>query len=256
MIDHCICSQLQALIDYRPGDSDKGRIRWWIWMHHKEELRSSNTGKLLMRFFPGSAKFIHGDPESVKELERRIHHSQNSSDTRCVVLFPSEQSLEVSEFTDMFQNTGNEDEIINWDIIVIDGTWRQAKKLNRDIPLGIDGNPLPRLRINPKTLSKFVCRKQTQKDRICTVEAAMLLLEELQIKDNLRVSVLEGLGILNHAYFYQGRGMDYLTDGKRPQFRVVKPERLAKVLPTDEAILDFLQFEKKKNDRKKFRPHY
>lgn len=354
---NCICGTLRTLASKcTPG---KSRIRWWIWMHHKERCRASNTGKLLLHFFPGSEIFIHGDPEHIENLRARIHASQRESPhTQVAVLYPSASSQSPGELLettmrlrspgkskkhgvdddDVFktavppksmmtdgkasskltrkigsekahdddvsyrademelkeekvgscwaglirrgkrkddgnnesrkstmtcgradekacrkytehednkktqnvslkemevgevgtknkgycdsaggdyhacdnennENNDNNALPVNWDVIIVDATWRQAKRLISDVPEGIDGKPLPHVRLEPKTLSQFACRRQSQIDRISTVEAAVLLLQELEVHEGTRDAVLEGLKELNRAFYRQGRGI-------------------------------------------------
>eukprot|EP00386_Alphamonas_edax_P007676 GDKI01025524.1.p1 GENE.GDKI01025524.1~~GDKI01025524.1.p1 ORF type:complete len:187 (+),score=52.30 GDKI01025524.1:121-681(+) len=59
-------------------------------------------------------------------------------------------------------------------VLVLDGTWQQAKKLNYLIPKHI-----PRVRLDTQVVSGFLLRKQSSAGRICTAEATALMFQEL-----------------------------------------------------------------------------
>ena len=59
-------------------------------------------------------------------------------------------------------------------VILLDGTWGQAKRMNRRLsPL------LPRLKLEEEVISRFLLRRQSNVGRVSTLEAASLLIERL-----------------------------------------------------------------------------
>eukprot|EP00397_Hematodinium_sp_SG-2012_P060421 GEMP01078663.1.p1 GENE.GEMP01078663.1~~GEMP01078663.1.p1 ORF type:complete len:196 (+),score=29.70 GEMP01078663.1:487-1074(+) len=192
-------------------------------MHYQERYRASNTGKFLLHFFPGSEIFTHGDPADAARLRDRIRESQRSTNTKVAVLYPTASSQSPASLVD--------DEVsistTNWDIILVDGTWRQANRIVRHIPLDANDAVLPHIKLAPTRLSQFSCRRQSRVDRISTAEAAVLLLEELHVAELLRASVLQGLKELNLAFILQGRGLNYV-ETKSTRFL----NRLPKEVPT------------------------
>jgi len=67
----------------------------------------------------------------------------------------------------------------NLDVVLLDGTWSQARKMRKRVEeSGVVANMIP-VKISPKELSRFSCRRQTQDDHISTLEAAAVLLQEL-----------------------------------------------------------------------------
>ncbi len=68
------------------------------------------------------------------------------------------------------------------DIILLDGTWSQARKMVKRVfrDRDLHTKMIP-VKISPQGLSQFCLRRQTQEDRISTVEAAGCLLEVLNV---------------------------------------------------------------------------
>ena len=62
---------------------------------------------------------------------------------------------------------------------MIDATWRHAKAMCRHFVRcdSLGGERIVHVKLSPETLSVYA-RTQSQPDRICTVEAAALLLEK------------------------------------------------------------------------------
>merc|ERR1712046_73682 len=78
--------------------------------------------------------------------------------------------------------------------VVVDGTWRQAKRMHRDL------EALPHVKLSPCSLSEFHWRRQSQEGRISTVEAAALLLEEFgDASEGIPLLLRHALGVLNRA---------------------------------------------------------
>jgi hypothetical protein len=85
-------------------------------------------------------------------------------------------------------------------VVVLDGTWRQARKLRtRYVPAHV-----PHVRIDVRTKSLFdPLRTQTQADRCCTLEAAIWLLHELGESEKTTSSLLQSLKVLVDAMLIQ-----------------------------------------------------
>ena len=157
--EFCVCQRLREMA--RP-DPDFTVVAL---MNQREQYRSSNTVKVIDGVLGGTT-LING----VEEDEKRFREMLDEYKDRCFVLFPSEDSVEYNEMPkDALNRAGGK--IL---IIVVDGTWSQARRLNLKIPSSI-----PRIKITPTTLSKFLCRRQTRADRVCTVEALSLLLNDM-----------------------------------------------------------------------------
>ena len=146
---HCICHQCPPL----PPLPKIHRI--FLLMHHKEIALAVDTAKLIMAAYPDQCRLVVGGLEnqpSLQEMQLAMKRKQ------CLVLFPTDESKTFQEICQTVQdepktsdNKGNnKDE--KWDIVVLDGTWAQARRLyTRYIPPQADGGP-PRVQLSDKAI--------------------------------------------------------------------------------------------------------
>jgi DTW domain-containing protein YfiP len=141
----CICNRLQQF-------SSKHRII--ILMHHTEFTRASNTAKFAVRL-DGHKKnkiLIQGIPAHDQQLSAIFQ--QHSEETPVVVLFPDDSAVAAGEFVQRYLSKNTEtnakddntirDSIPSLTVIVLDGTYRQAAALRKNVPANI-----PYIRITP-----------------------------------------------------------------------------------------------------------
>lgn len=205
--DVCICDELDKLMQHDtieeqisehrvPDATVKApvNIRFIIWMHFKERYRASNTGKLLLKLFPGSKALTYGSSDDYNEFCRILEENKASRDTNrpvlTLLLFPSLDALDASSLAAEGQGQCHQiyKELTYYeqlDIVLLDGTWSQANRIyNKVVSSSAFGaDKLLPVKISPTELSRFTCRRQSQKDRISTIEAAAMLLKELQVAD-------------------------------------------------------------------------
>jgi DTW domain-containing protein len=174
----CVCAKLSELITV------SSTVDVAILMNHREQYRASNTAKIIHQVL-GARIYIDGVDRDMEDLVLLIEERKSNA----VVLFPSEDS---STWPTVNEQTKGKKPLV----IVLDGTWRQARRLNKKIPECIS-----RVKITPQTLSQFLCRRQTQADRVCTVEALALLMTETgdvstaeRLEEGLRL-VVEGFNM-------------------------------------------------------------
>ena len=124
----------------------------------------------------------------------------------CYVLFPSDTSTDVSTFVDAMKDYKNELQDIEIDniqskeskegdsniinnnkltLIVLDGTWREARRLRHCDIL----EDLPKIQLSLDTMtdykSRFIARQKSNvKERISTLEAVALFLREMALIKN------------------------------------------------------------------------
>ena len=165
---HCICNKTPSLEtktkQHQQGQQNQNNIeitlpnqsihRIFLLMHHKEIGMAVDTAKLLLNSFDSSCKLV------VNGLDGEYQHSMNDlmdaiqqKERRCMVLFPSEDAMTFSELNHLKKVDGGggnmkQDKRIchyrddKWDVIVIDGTWAQARKMyTRYIPKREDNGP-------------------------------------------------------------------------------------------------------------------
>jgi DTW domain-containing protein YfiP len=184
--DFCVCRTLDSLRIDNPAYTVA------VLMHQKEMYRSSNTVKAIEKVI-GADVFVDGlanDNERFNSLiaDRKEH---------TIVLFPSEDSMEWGTYKTTLASSVKSTRTL---IVVVDGTWRQARRLNYLIPADI-----PRVKITPTTLSKFLCRRQAREDRVCTIEALALLFEDIG-EPEISSRLDEGLTTIQEGYNSQCYG--------------------------------------------------
>jgi len=151
----CICDQCPPLESKsKPFHSNIHRI--FVVMHHQEVCLTVDTAKLILSSFPETARLVVSGigpdhQETMKEMMQAMQQEQ--SNHKCLVLFPTPDA---KVFDDCFllqdrnhrlllrhdEETPESAEQDRWDLIVIDGTWSQARKLcDRYIPTEANGGP-------------------------------------------------------------------------------------------------------------------
>jgi hypothetical protein len=164
-------------------------------MDCKEVFNAGDDGKLLLSVLPNQSKrFIYGleDEELVQHLGFKsaivflfliLFHLETVPRNDVVVLFPSSSALSFPEWMEQrpqsfspydTHSSANETHSRSpLTVIVVDAVWRHARRMAcrlREI--------LPAVRhvqLTPEQMSVYA-RKQSQPDRICTVEATALFL--------------------------------------------------------------------------------
>ena len=125
---HCVCNEckpLEATGDQSSLPSVLPKVnRIFLLMHHKEIALHVDTAKLILAAFPKTCRLVVGGiageyQDSMTEMQDAM------ASGNCLILFPSENALTF----DAVQH-GELDKSQAWDLIVIDGTWAQARKLH------------------------------------------------------------------------------------------------------------------------------
>lgn len=136
--------------------------RLFMIMHHKEIGLVVDTAKLLLNSMPKRARLVvNGISEEYQDSVGELTEALEQKERKCIVLFPTDDA---KPFLELYQENENENERKNnadadthipegdgsrksnndgdYDVIVMDGTWQQARKIHqRYIPLEKDGGP-------------------------------------------------------------------------------------------------------------------
>ena len=131
-------------------------------VHYKEARRASNTAQLLRLGIENLRWIEHGRQDA-----RLQHREVFESDKAPLVLFPCDGAVDVRELPDRREG---------WNLIVPDGSWRQAAKI---------GNRLRAMGAQPVRLSscrpsQYRLRQNPHRDRLCTLEAVLAALAILE----------------------------------------------------------------------------
>eukprot|EP00928_Gymnodinium_smaydae_P092027 TRINITY_DN75807_c0_g1_i1.p1 TRINITY_DN75807_c0_g1~~TRINITY_DN75807_c0_g1_i1.p1 ORF type:complete len:363 (-),score=64.49 TRINITY_DN75807_c0_g1_i1:364-1452(-) len=219
-LPYCICGEMARLREevtaFRTGE----RVRFAVWMHVRERMRATNTGKLLEHVLPGSVVLTHDVPADEARFETLLEESKG----RAIVLYPSEGAITpeqaIASFGAACESAGGASHDASGAsacdapppllAVLVDGTWRQARRMHRHL------EALPHVILVPRKRSQFAWRRQTREDRISTVEAGALLLEDLGEKaEGAPAALLRGLEALNSAIARQSH-FDTICNGPPP----------------------------------------
>jgi len=125
-------------------------------IHHRELSRSSNTGLLALQSLVNSELRIRGDSREALDLSDLL-----SPRYRTLLFYPSADALELDR------------ELVCRDprpiqLIVPDGTWRQARKIHSRHP---ELKDVPRVKISTPNRGTFQLRAQSRPERMATLQA-------------------------------------------------------------------------------------
>jgi DTW domain-containing protein YfiP len=143
----CVCDELPSIAV---------RTRVALIIHHRELSRRSNTGLLAVRVLVNSAMRIRGERGAGLDVSDLLQ-----SGYRSFLFFPCGDARELSRSL-------VEEETTPIQLIVPDGTWRQARKiLSRHPELA----RLPRVRLAAPERATFQLRAQSSPERTATLPA-------------------------------------------------------------------------------------
>jgi DTW domain-containing protein YfiP len=121
-----------------------------------ELKRSSNTGRLALRALVNSEMRVRGESKEVLDLRNLLTHGY-----RTFLFYPSEDAVELDRELVARDRTPIQ-------LIVPDGTWRQARKVHsRHHEL----KDVPRVKISTPDSSKFQLRAQHRPEGMATLQA-------------------------------------------------------------------------------------
>mmetsp|Transcript_26363 Transcript_26363/g.38815 ORF Transcript_26363/g.38815 Transcript_26363/m.38815 type:complete len:448 (-) Transcript_26363:1600-2943(-) len=160
--------ELKESNDVPPRSALPGIRRLFLLMHHKEIGLVVDTAKMILRAFPNTARLVvAGIGEEYQPSMAEMIDSINGKGGKCVVLFPADGARTFHELQQV-EHIGEQMKKINeqedsWDIIVIDGTWAQARQIHgKYIPSEEEGGP-PRVQLSDEAL-KILSGINSEKD--------------------------------------------------------------------------------------------
>jgi DTW domain-containing protein YfiP len=132
------------------------RTKVCLIIHHRELSRSSNTGLLAFRALVNSEMRVRGEGREALDLKDLL-----TSRYRTFLLYPSADAAELNGALVMQAPTPIQ-------LLVPDGTWRQARKIHSRHP---ELRDLPRVKISTPHNSTFQLRAQSRPERMATLQA-------------------------------------------------------------------------------------
>jgi DTW domain-containing protein YfiP len=128
---HCICADCPAVV----APTQIRRI--FVIFHHKEIALKVDTAKLILAAFEDRARLLISGlgPDDQDGMREMIDLVQTQPNT-CLVLYPDELAVTYGELLQQQQQQASNGESNSpsgngehgWNLIVLDGTWSQARK--------------------------------------------------------------------------------------------------------------------------------
>jgi DTW domain-containing protein len=150
----CAASRTLCLCDAVPRIELRTKI--CLVIHHREMSRSSNTGLLAVRALVNSEVRIRSVGRAALDLKDVL-----SSQYRTFLFYPTDDAVELDKALVMQEHTPIQ-------LIVPDGTWRQARKIHTRHP---ELKDLPRVKISTPNHSTFQLRAQSRPEGMATLQA-------------------------------------------------------------------------------------
>jgi DTW domain-containing protein YfiP len=151
------------------------KTKFVIVSHPKEARRKTSTGRMLHRSLKKSVFINRTDLDECTEFRNLI----SDENYQTVLLYPSADAVVYDFKSEKKQSlkpqllNGSE---MKLQIILIDSTWHQAKKIYRDSKLL---QRLSSFSLLPDRKSQFKIRTQPNKECLSTIECAHLIIEAL-----------------------------------------------------------------------------
>ena len=160
----CICSLLPSL---------KTKATFWVLMHPFEFEKPTNTGKIIQDCVPQTKIIFWERTTPDLELLNMFQGQQN-----IFLVFPEEYKTDNNSVIPATQ-LGVE----NPHFILLDGTWKQARKIFRKSPYL---HHLPIISFKTDQKSIYLLRRPSQVHHLCTIEVAIALLDSNREQESSR----------------------------------------------------------------------
>jgi DTW domain-containing protein len=152
--ESCGVSVAACLCDVIPRIELKTKV--CLVIHHREMSRSSNTGLLAIRALVNSEVRVRGEHREALDLKELL-----TGQYRSFLFYPSADAVELDQVLVMQEPTPIQ-------LLVPDGTWRQARKIHSRHP---ELSDLPRVKISTPNSSIYQLRVQSRPERMATLQA-------------------------------------------------------------------------------------
>ena len=172
--DNCICALRVSL---------KSHVGFLLLMYDTEVLKPSNTGKLIADLIPDTFAFLW----SRTCVEKALIDILNDQQWQPYIVFPAEYVAPGQKVYHQEIDSSSDKKPL---FIMLDGSWREAKKMFRKSPYLSD---FPVLSIDPKKfidenyLSKYQLRTAEKSNQLCTAEVAAQALAIAGEVDNAEI---------------------------------------------------------------------
>ncbi|MAD45061.1 MAG: DTW domain-containing protein [Oceanospirillaceae bacterium] len=183
-LEHCICDQ-------RPAGRDDQQVAFLFLMYQGEVYKPSNTGRLIADVVVDNYAFqwqrtVH-DPALLALLKNPAYQP--------VVVFPHEYAdggVCIHSPQQLMDVAGGHKKPL---FIMLDGTWREARKMFRSPYL----KDLPVLGIQPDKASEYQLREAFHEHQLCTAEVGIEVLK-LAGEEATAAALADYFALFRHRY--------------------------------------------------------
>lgn len=165
----CNLPQLNCLCPYAVGAESEARV--WLLTHSMEHLKPTNTGRLIRDVLPDTEVFTWYRTAPDERLLTLLEDERFAP----FVVFPDDQPDYAERVVgiDAVAEAKKAGRIPVY--LLLDGTWRQARRIFRKSPY-LDA--LPVLPLRTERLTRYRLRKPSSSAHLCTAEVAAELLRQ------------------------------------------------------------------------------
>ncbi|NAW32860.1 tRNA-uridine aminocarboxypropyltransferase [Halomonas alimentaria] len=165
----CNLPQLNCLCPYAVGAESEARV--WLLTHSMEHLKPTNTGRLIRDVLPDTEVFTWYRTAPDERLLTLLEDARFAP----FVVFPDDQPDYAERVVgiDAVAEAKAAGRIPVY--LLLDGTWRQARRIFRKSPY-LDA--LPVLPLRTERLTRYRLRKPASSAHLCTAEVAAELLRQ------------------------------------------------------------------------------
>jgi DTW domain-containing protein YfiP len=177
----CLCDTLKSI---------PNNVHLIVLQHPTETKHPLNTVRIMKKSFQELSIMIGEDFTNDLKLNTLLCDPENE----CAVLYPGESSS--------LLNDSNERAKTLTHLILIDGTWRKAKKI---FMLSKNLHTLPMLKLDPQDQSEYKIRKAPSEDSLSTLEASIEALKILEPKLETSAASLSFKKMIDYQIEKMGR---------------------------------------------------
>lgn len=190
----CFVSSDLCLCDAKPNMS--AQAAFWLMTHHNEVYKPTNTGRLVLDAIADSQLLTWSRTEPDPHFLALL---QNTAYQPCIV-FPAGEGYEDRMVSaQQLAASGKKPALI-----LLDGTWRQARRMFR---LSRYLDELPVIEPLPGRESRYDLRQAVASHHLSTAEVAAAVLEDLGDRDSA-AALNAYFDLFNAAYYASRRQLD------------------------------------------------
>ncbi|MBZ9559532.1 MULTISPECIES: DTW domain-containing protein [Modicisalibacter] len=211
--DTCRLPALNCLCPYRVSAGSRTRV--WLLTHPLEHYKPTNTGRLIGHVLPTTEVFTWYRTEPDERLLALLDDPRFAP----FVVFPDDQPDYAERVVgpEAVVAVGEQGRIPV--LILLDGTWRQARRIFRKSPYLA---ALPVLPLHTQRHTRYHLRKPASASHLCTAEVAAELLR--QVGDTAAADVLDDyFDAFNDSYAASRRHSK--LEGPTPAMRRLRSRR-------------------------------